>query len=272
MIYRIIILIIAVSSLVLGNGNSYAYDPMLYEDGWKQLSKDEINKRMREPVININTNKPFNFKVINNKEEEVGRVNTPNEYYQQIILQADNELDIYTTYDIISEGLFRRVAIPLFYLSEAKSSKYSYVRYFPFNKDDPLTVFPAGFVRYVGSDQRKVKDKAVQENRSWRYIAPNSRILEKKSDSLRVYSTFDEDMYNLPKEERYNGELPSHCINPVVLGDLNNDGYEDIVLHCAHYLVGGTGRSYYFVVLTRKSQNSVLEDITDQANKLFWEE
>jgi hypothetical protein len=250
--------------------NSYAYEPMLYEDGWKQLSKDEINKRIQKPVVNINTNKSFNFKVINSNGEEVGRVNTPNEYYQQ--MRAGNKLDIYTTYDSIDEGLFRGVAIPLLYLSRAKPSKYSYVRSFPFDNQDPLSVLPANFVNYAGSDQHKVHDKAVSENRSWRYLAPGSRIIEMNPNKLKVYSTFGDDIYDIPKEERYQGNMPSHSISPAVLGDLNGDGYEDIVLSCAFYYVGGSGRYYYFSVLTRKSSNSILKDITDQVNKLVWGE
>ena len=256
--------------LLAVSGTTFAYEPMIYENGWKTMSKEAISERMQEPVININSGEPFNFKVINKGEEEVARVNTPNEYYQQ--MHAGNELYIYTTYDIIDEGLFRGVAMSLLYLSKAKSSKHSYVRSFPFDKEDPLKVLPASFVSYHGSDQHEIYDKAVNENRSWRYIAPSSRILEMDSDNLEIYSTFAEDMYNSPEEERYNGNMPSHCISPDVLGDLNGDGYEDIVLNCAFYYVEGSGRYYYFSVLTRKSPDSVLEDIVDQVNEIFWKE
>jgi len=248
---------------------AFAYEPMIYEDGWKQISKDEINKRMQEPVININTDMPFNFKVTKkNQEKEIARVNTPAEYYNH--MRAGNALDIYTTYDQIDEGLFRGVAMPLLYLSKAKPSQYSYVRNFPFDDEDPLKVLPASFISWHGSDQREVHDKAVREKRSWRYLAPSSRILEINSDNLEVYSTFTEDMYDSPEDERYHGNTPSHCISPVVLGDLNDDGYEDIVLSCAFYYVEGSGRFYYFTVLTRKYDNAILEDITDQVNKIIW--
>lgn len=270
MIFRIIILLTTVSFLfILGDKNSYAYEPTLYEDGWKQLSKDEIDQRIQKPIIDINSSKPFNFKVINSNEEEVGRVNTPYEYYRQV--RSGNKLDIYTTKDIIDEGNFRDVAMPLLYLSKAKPSKYSYVRNFPFNDKDPLSVLPANFVNYAGSDQHEVHDEAISENRSWRYLAPGSRILEMSSSNLQVYSTFGDDMYDVPEEERYHGNMPSHSISPAVLGDLNGDGYEDIVLSCAFYYVEGSGRYYYFSVLTRKSPNSILKDITDQVNKLVWE-
>ncbi|MCF7875344.1 MAG: FG-GAP repeat protein, partial [Candidatus Omnitrophica bacterium] len=142
----------------------------------------------------------------------------------------------------------------------------------PFDNKDPLRVLPANFVVYHGSDQHEVHDKAVSENRSWRYLAPSSRILKMNSSNLRVYSTFADDMYDVPEEERYQGDMPSHSIGPAVLGDLNGDGYEDIVLSCAFYYVGGSGRFYYFSVLTRKSPNSILKDITGQVNKLLWGE
>ena len=251
-------------------GYASEYEPMIYEEIWQALSRQDIDERMRNPVLNINNNRPFNFKVIDKNDKEAGRVNTPAEYYDCI--KAGNSLSIYTTYDIIDEGLFRGVAMPLLYLSKAKVSSFSYVRDFPFNLDDPLSVLPADFVSYAGSDQKEVYDKAVQENRPWRYLSPSARILKADASDLRVYDTFDEDMYNVPQEGRYQGDMPSHCISPVVLGDLNGDGYEDIVLNCAHYYVEGSGRSYNFVILTRKSQEEVLKDITDEVNDLIWKD
>lgn len=159
--------------------------------------------------------------------------------------------------------------MPLFYLTKAKPSKYSYARDFPFDDKDSLSVLPAKFVFWFGSDQREVREKAIRENRSWRHVAPNSRVLAADSLNLKVYDTFGEDVCNMPQEDRYHGERASHYIRPVVLGDLNNDEYEDIVLSCAHYYVEGSGRSYYFVVLTRKSQEDVLEDITDKVRELI---
>ncbi len=244
------------------------YNPMIYDNGWKALNEREISKKMQKPVLNINTGEPFNFKVIDKDNKEVGRVNTPMEYFN---MGKGNSLDVYTTYDIIDEGLFRDVAVPLLYLSKARPSKYSYVRDFPFSKEDPLSVLPAKFVMYHGSDQREIEEKAIRENKSWRDIAPNSRTLASDSLNLNVYSTFAEDMYDLPEEERYHGEMASHCISPSVLGDFDGDGYEDMLLSCAYYYVEGTGRYYYFVVLTRKSQKTILEDITDKVQKLVWE-
>ena len=162
--------------------------------------------------------------------------------------------------------------MPLLYLSKAKPSKYSHVRDFPFHDKDPLSVLPVEFVSWRGSDQKEAIEKASIENKSWRHIAPNARVLTSTPLDLRIYDTFAEDLYNLPKEDRYNGDQASHIMNPVVLGDLNNDGYEDIILNCAHYNVGGSGRMYYFVVLTRKSQTDIVEDITDEVHKLIWEE
>lgn len=247
---------------------SSAHEPMIYDDGWKTLTETELAERIQRPVLNINTGEPFNFKVVDKNDKEVGRLNTPAEYYQHI--RAGNSLYTSTTYDIIDRGLFRGVSMPLLYLSKAKPSKQSYVNNFPFDNEDPLFVLPVDFVSWRGSDQREAVEKASAKNRPWRYISPNARVIKSTSSDLKIYDTFAEDLYNLPKDERYTGDQASHVLNPVVLGDLNNDGYEDVVLDCAHYNVEGSGRSYSFVVLTRTSSNDILKDITKEVDKLIW--
>jgi len=245
-------------------------EPMIYDEGWKTLTETELAERIQRPVLNINTGEPFNFKVINKNDKEVGIVNTPAEYYSH--RHKGNRLFTQTTYDQIDRGLFRGVAMPLLYLSKAKLSKQSYVNNFPFDNEDPLFVLPVDFISWRGSGQREVLEKASAKNRPWRYVSPNARVIKSTSSDLKIYDTFAEDLYSLPKNERYTGDQASHSINPVVLGDLNNDGYEDIVLNCAHYNVEGSGRSYYFVVLTRTSPNDILKDITEEVDKLIWKE
>ena len=243
-------------------------EPMLYDGGWKTITERELSDRIHKPVLNINTDKPFNFKVVNKQDKEVGMVRSPAEYYTH--RRKGNHLYIQTTYDQIDAGLFKSVAIPLLYLSKAKPSKQSYVNNFPFDNEDPLFILPVDFVSWSGSDQREALEKASAKNRPWRYVSPNARVITSTSSDLKIYDTFAEDLYNLPQNERYNGDQASHIMNPVVLGDLNNDGFEDIVLNCAHYKVWGSGKSYYFVVLTRKSPNGILADITDEVDKLIW--
>ena len=93
--------------------------------------------------------------------------------------------------------------------------------------------------------------------------------MEASESRVSVYDTFGEDLYSTPDEDRYHGDRPSNIISPSVLGDLDGDGYEDIALSCAHYYVEGSGRSYYFKVLTRKSPDAVLEDITDKVHEVI---
>ena len=244
------------------------YMPMLYDKGWKSPANQDIDRKMNEPVINFNTEKPFNFKVIDKKGKEIGRVNTPAEYFNCV--RKGNSIDIYTTYDIIDEGIFRKVAMALFYFSKAKPSTYSYVRDFPFDKEDPLSILPVTFINWAGSDQREAIEKATEQGKSWREMAPKARVLKAEEDKLMVYDTFGEDFYSFPEHERYHGNQASNVISPSVLGDFNGDGYEDIALSCSQYNVGGSGRSYYFVVLTRKSPSGVLEDITEKVDKLIF--
>jgi uncharacterized protein len=246
------------------------YEPMIYDDGWKALSDTELTKRMHKPVTNINTDKPFNFKVLDKNGIEAGIVNTPVEYFEH--MRKGNSFDIMTTYDIINDGLFRRVAIPLLYFSKAKKSKYSYVRDFSFDDIDPLLFLPVSFISWHGSDQEEVIEKASLENKSWRSLSPKARILSSAPNNLSVYDTFAEDMYKLSGEDLYTGNYPSHVINQIVLGDLNNDGYEDLVIFYAYYYVGGSGRYYLFKVLTRESKDCILKDITDDVDKLIWKE
>ena len=241
------------------------YMPMLYDGGWQSLTKQDVDRKMNEPVINPNTQKPFNFKMIDKEGKEVGRVNTPAEYVA--CGRKGNQIDTYTTYDIINQGLFEEVALSLFYFSKAKPSIHSYVRDFPFDKKDPLSILPVTFINWIGSDQHKTIEKAIEQGNSWREIAPNARVLKAQEDRLDIYDTFGEDFYSVPDNEKYDGNEASNVICPAVLGDLNGDGYEDIALSCAHYYVGGSGRFYYFVVLTRKASNEVLEDITNQVNE-----
>ena len=244
------------------------YSMMLYDNGWKNLTKD-VNVGMNEPVINTNIQKIFNLKMVHSGEQEVGRVSTPMEYFNS--RKKGNFIYAYTTYDIIDKGLFEDIAMSYIYLSKAKPSKYSYVRGFPFDEKDPLTVLPVDFISWVGSDQREAIEQAIEQKKPWRSLAPNAKVLEAKEGRLSIYDTFGEDFYSLSEKERYSGDMPSHIISPSVLGDLNGDGYEDIVLSCAHYWVEGSGRSYYLVVLTRKSNNAIFEDITEEVDKIIWD-
>jgi hypothetical protein len=244
------------------------YEPMIYDNGWTKLSESELSEKMNTPVININTGKPFNFKMV--KDEIVAKdfTNTPLEFYNNAL--DGYSLDLYTTYDIIQGGLFTGVALPLIYYQHAKPSKYSFVRGFSFADGDPLLVLPVDFVFWVGSDQREFIDLASHQEQSWRQVSPRAWIIKKSENSISLYDTFCEDFYKVDDEEQYTGELPSHILSLEVMGDFNNDGYEDIVVSYAHYLVGGSGRSYEFTVLTRTSKDDIFRDITNEVGRIIW--
>ncbi len=265
---RVILMAVSICSFFLCK-QSYAYEPMIYSDGWTKLSEQELTEKMNAPVINTNTEKPFNFKMV---KDEIGSddfTNTPSEYYENSL--KGYRLNLYTTYDIIDGGLFEGTAMPLIYYKHAKPSKYSYVRDFSFQSEDPLSILPADFVSWAGSEQREFIETAIQQKRSWRKVSPNARIIGSSKNSISLYDTFDEDFYNVDEGERYNDEFPSHILSLEVMGDLNNDGYEDIVVSYAHYLVSGTGRSYGFAVLTKTSKDEIFRDITEEVDRIVWQ-
>lgn len=260
-------LIIVISVFLIGT-HAYAYEPVIYDNGWIELSESELSEKMNAPVLNINTNKPFNFKMIKDDTEAEDLTNTPLEYYNNVL--KGYSLNLYTTYDIIDGGLFEGVALPLIYYSQAKSSKHSYVRDFSFADGDPISVLPVDFVSWAGSDQREFIETALQQGKSWRDVSPNARIIKSSDNSISLYDTFAEDFYNVADDEKYTGEFASHVLSAEVLGDLNNDGYEDMFVSYAHYYVEGSGRSYRFVVLTRTSQDGIFKDITDEVDRIIW--
>jgi hypothetical protein len=262
-----LLLIFLLFYLLLSWKYSYAYEPMIYDNGWTKLSESELSEKMNTPVININTGKPFNFRMVKDETETRDSTNTPLEYYNNVL--EGYGLDLYATYDIIDGGLFTGVALPLIYYQYAKPSKYSYVRDFSFTEGDPLLVLPVDFVFWVGSDQREFIELASKQQQSWRQVSPSARIIKKSENSISLYDTFYEDFYKVDDEEKYTGELPSHVLSLKVMGDFNNDGYEDIVVSYAHYLVGGSGRSYGFTVLTRTSKEDIFRDITDEVGRII---
>lgn len=264
---KFIFLIVVTTVLFIGK-HAHAYDPVIYDNGWIKLSESELSERMKAPVLNINTDKPFNFKMVKGDTEAEGLTNTPLEYYNNVL--KGYSLNLYTTYDIIDGGLFEGIALPLIYYQQAKSSKYSYVRDFSFIEDDPITVLPVDFVSWAGSDQREFIETALQQGKSWRDVSPNARIIKASDNSISLYDTFAEDFYNVTDDEKYTGEFASHVLSAEVMGDFNNDGYEDMVVSYAHYYVEGSGRSYRFVVLTRTSKDGIFRDITDEVDRIIW--
>lgn len=241
------------------------YSVMLYENGWKRIPED-IHKKMNDPIININTEKSFCIKMVNGSADDVliDTVSTPLEYLKS--KQQGNYIISYTTYDVIDQGLFEGVAMPLIYSLQAKSSKHSFVRNFPYSKEDPLSILPANFISAYGSDAETVEN-AIKQRESWGSLAPNAKLREVSDSKISVYDTFSEDFNSVAEEDRYSGGEPSHIIGPEVVGDLNDDGYEDIVLSYCFRFVGGSGRSYQHVVLTRRAEDEVLEDITEEVNE-----
>ena len=261
--------LIILSALVfLPSKYSYVFNPVIYDNGWVELSESDLSEKMNAPVINHRTNQPFDFKMVKGEGYAKGFTNTPLEYYNNIM--DGYTLDIISTVHIINRGNFIGVALPYIYYQHAKPSKYSYVRDFSLIKGDPLEILPVNFIYWPDPDQLKLIKVAKQEKQSWRKLSPNARIIEKSDNSIYLYDTFDEDFYNLPDEKKYAGTGGSHFLSLEAMGDLNKDGYEDIVVYFAYYYIGGSLRSHQYKVITKTSKDEIFRDITDEVDQLIW--
>ena len=154
-------LIILIAFVFLPSKYSYAFNPVIYDNGWIELSESDLSEKMNAPVIDYNTNQPFNFKMVKGEGYAIGFKNTPLEYYNNIL--DGYTLDIISTLDIINRGNFKGIALPYIYYQHAKPSKYSYVRDFSFEKKDPLEMLPVNFIYWPDPDQYKIIKFAKQK-------------------------------------------------------------------------------------------------------------
>lgn len=140
----------------------------------------------------------------------------------------------YSTYDITMAGWFTFEAGNLQFLKTAIPSKISYLSNFVFSKE-AIKYLPASLISgYYDDDE----------------IA-NAISLSKLGNKLKVKVIDD---YNIEIEY----EDMMHSIKLLAWGDFNHDGIEDILVHIAHYAVGGTMRDYQSAVLTRKEKDGNL--------------
>jgi len=145
----------------------------------------------------------------------------------------------YTTYDITMQGWFRLDCGILQFLEKAAPSKISYLNDFTLSKES-LRYMPASLIVDFGGTSEEARDA-------------ESQLLSDLGDKLEITQ---KDKYNLSL--KYKAVDTENSIKLLAWGDYNRDGIEDILVYLTHHYIGGSGRSYESVVLTRKSENGKL--------------
>lgn len=147
----------------------------------------------------------------------------------------------YSTYDITMEGWFRLECNTLKFLKNSIPSRVSYLSDFVLSKDT-IRYLPAMLIYgfYGGSEEE--------------FKRMNSKTLKDLEPKLKVKI---EGKFNLDLDY----DNTANTIKLLAWGDFNHDGIEDILLYSTHHYVGGSGRSYESVVLTRLEKNNKLIEL-----------
>jgi len=149
-----------------------------------------------------------------------------------------------TTYDITMESWFKLDCNTLKFLKNSIPSKVSYLSDFVLSKD-AIRYLPAELVNWgcVGSEEECNKI--------------GSKTLKDLGSELKVKV---EDKFNLDIEY----DDTANTIKLLAWGDFNHDGIEDVLLYITHHYIGGSGRSYKSVVLTRLEKEGKLIELPDK--------
>lgn len=135
--------------------------------------------------------------------------------------------------------------MPITHLRYAASSPVSHVADYRLTEHSLSNLPPTLARPGPGHEIRRI-ERAAREGKTWKDIYPDTKI--SVVDPHRI-------------ELRLGNEGTRIILTLEAWGDFNRDGTEDILLHLADYAIGGTYRSYEYVVLTRHARNARLTEV-----------
>lgn len=206
--------------------------PVVITGALKIKSIDQIPQKMNEQnVVSIQ---------FTNSKNQKATADTCNEYFK---LTKAGYLPANDT-ETAKEGYYRTVCQPLYYLEYAIPAKFSFVRDFDLSKDYKTLpaelIFPSLIVssKPIGSLGSVFPDTQIMTNQP---VTKYSVDLISKKANMRAH------------------------VAVLAFGDFNRDGYDNILLFVAKYVLDGNFHDYSTYVLTRKVANGPFI-LLDQSN------
>lgn len=141
--------------------------------------------------------------------------------------------------EISGESFFKMTCDPLNDLLHAKPAKQSYLRSFDIQKDYGLLPAAVVFPSLGESSDTKDNVKAAY---------PDVFVQTKMASKIAI---------DLVSKK---AAMKSH-VDILAWGDFNNDGYDDMLIFVANYVLQGTYHSYTTYILTKKSSDGAIEVI-----------
>lgn len=229
------------SNFALAKERAKGYNHTLYPVRWTSEVKikdlSEIDLLFDKPVNMSRACEDCSLELTDDKDESKKvKIVTCKQYFDS----RHNNFYARTTYDMSMESWFILDCNTLNFLKNSIPSKVSYLNDFVLLKDT-IRYLPAKLISWgcVGSEECNKM---------------NSKMLEDLGAELKIKV---EDKFNLGLE--YDGT--ANTITLLAWGDFNHDGIEDILLNVTHHYMGGTGRAYDSVILTRLEKDGKLVEL-----------
>lgn len=208
--------------------------PVRWTSHVKLKSLGDIDSLLDKPVDMYADEKAASLVLTSPDGKTRREVRTPREYLGLL----DKGYYAFTTIDMTMESWFIVASMPITHLKRARPSQKSFVSAFRLS-DDPLKHLPPTLGSF--GDDFESAQEAAKSGKTWKDLYPQTKV--------RVIDQHQVEMSD---------ECMKHRIELVAWGDFNIDGVEDLLVHVCDYAVGGTFRSYGYVVLTRFTADSRL--------------
>lgn len=217
-------------------GNNETLYPVRWTSEVKIKDLNELDSLFNKPVDISRACEDCSLKLTDEKDENKKvKITTCKQYFDP----KYKNFYAYSTYDITMESWFRLDCNTLKFLKNSIPSKVSYLSDFVLSKD-AIRYLPAMLIYgFYGGTEEEFKRM-------------NSKTLKDLEPKLKV-----KDKFNLGLDY----DDTANTIKLLAWGDFNHDGIEDILLYITHHYVGGSGRSYESVVLTRLEKNKKLIEL-----------